>query len=63
MRSPELSRFALSIGVAAAMLTGCGGSQPPIGLPSLLQNSSQGSGIAKPSPVTPTYKVSAPLPF
>ena len=27
------SRCALSISVAAAMLAGCGGSQPPIGVP------------------------------
>ena len=27
------SHMALSVGVAAAMLAGCGGSQPPIGAP------------------------------
>lgn len=31
MKSLEFSRYALSMGVAAAMLAGCGGSQPPIG--------------------------------
>jgi hypothetical protein len=31
MRSLGLSRYVVSIGVAVAMLVGCGGSQPPIG--------------------------------
>jgi hypothetical protein len=30
MRSRQLSRFALSVCVTTVMLTGCGGSQPPI---------------------------------
>ena len=33
MTSRELSRFALGVCAAAAMLAGCGGSQPPIGAP------------------------------
>ncbi len=33
MKSREFSRFALSICAAAAMLAGCGGSQPPIAAP------------------------------
>jgi|HubBroStandDraft_4_1064222.scaffolds.fasta_scaffold00010_84 hypothetical protein len=33
MKSFDFGRFALSIGVAAAMLVGCGGSQPTIGAP------------------------------
>ena len=33
MTSLGLSRYALTMGVAAAMLAGCGGSQPPIGVP------------------------------
>ena len=32
MKSLGLNRYALAIGAAAALLTGCGGSQPPIGL-------------------------------
>jgi hypothetical protein len=31
MKVSDFSRYALSGCVAAAMLTGCGGSQPPIG--------------------------------
>ena len=33
MNSLDFGRFALSMGVAAAMLAACGGSQPPIGAP------------------------------
>jgi hypothetical protein len=33
MKSLGLTRYALVIGTAAAMLAGCGGSQPPIGAP------------------------------
>jgi hypothetical protein len=33
MKSLGLNRYALTIGAAAAMLVGCGGSQPPIGAP------------------------------
>jgi hypothetical protein len=36
MKSLDFSRYALSSCVAAAMLAGCGGSQPPIGAPGLL---------------------------
>ena len=42
MRSLDFSRYA-PIGVAAAMLAGCGGSQPPIGAPSAMP---QTSGLA-----------------
>jgi hypothetical protein len=39
MRFWDLSRYALSASVAAALLTGCGGSQPPIGAPgAMLKN-------------------------
>jgi hypothetical protein len=31
MKSLGLSRYALAMGAAAALLAGCGGSQPPIG--------------------------------
>ena len=33
MKGPDFSRYALSSCVAAAMLTGCGGSSAPIGVP------------------------------
>ncbi len=33
MTSLGLSRYALTIGAASALLVGCGGSQPPIGVP------------------------------
>ncbi len=33
MKTLDLSRFALSMGAAAVLLAGCGGSQPPIGAP------------------------------
>jgi hypothetical protein len=36
----DLSRFALSSCVAAAMLAGCGGSQPPIGAPGAMAQTS-----------------------
>jgi hypothetical protein len=40
MKSRELSRFALSVCVAIVMLAGCGGSQPPIGSPGAMQQTS-----------------------
>jgi hypothetical protein len=40
MTSRELSRYALSNCVAAAMLAGCGGSQPPLGAPGAMSQSS-----------------------
>ncbi|HVR46123.1 MAG TPA: hypothetical protein VMT95_05755, partial [Candidatus Binatia bacterium] len=36
MRSLGLGRYASSIGAAAALLAGCGGSQPPIGASSAM---------------------------
>ncbi|MGP8100872.1 MAG: peptidase S8 [Candidatus Cybelea sp.] len=38
MKSLDFGRYALSSCVAAAMLAGCGGSQPPIGAPGLTQS-------------------------
>jgi hypothetical protein len=38
MRSLGLGRYALTSCVAAAMLAGCGGSQPPIGAPAMQQS-------------------------
>ena len=37
MTSQERSRFVLSVCAAAAMLAGCGGSQPPIGATGAVQ--------------------------
>jgi hypothetical protein len=45
VRVADFGRFALSTCVAAAMLTGCGGSQPPIGVPGTLP---QSAGMARP---------------
>jgi len=38
MKSFGLSRYALAMGATSALLTGCGGSQPPIGAPGAQQN-------------------------
>jgi serine/threonine-protein kinase len=59
-----LSRFELSASgyiFIAALLAGCGGSQPPIGAPNLVPKSSQVSGIVKPPSAMLTYKASGPL--
>ena len=40
MKSLGLSRYALTMGVAAAMLAGCGGSQPPIDAPGAMPQTS-----------------------
>ncbi len=39
MKSLDFSRYALSMGVAAALLASCGGSQPPIGAPRAMTSS------------------------
>lgn len=39
MRRPDFSRYALCSSLAAAMLTGCGGSQPSIGMPGAMPQS------------------------
>jgi hypothetical protein len=39
MKRSDLSRYALSVSVAAALLTGCGGSQPPVGAPGAMTQS------------------------
>jgi hypothetical protein len=56
-----IRRYVVSSCVAAAMLTACGGSQPPIGAPGAMRNSWQNHGIVKPAAVRQTYKVSGPL--
>ncbi|MGA7353800.1 MAG: hypothetical protein WA431_18265 [Candidatus Cybelea sp.] len=40
MESLELGRYALGMGAASAMLVGCGGSQPPIGAPGAMPQTS-----------------------
>ena len=40
MKSFSLGRYALSIGAGAALLAGCGGSQPPIGAPGAMPQTS-----------------------
>ena len=44
MRPLVLGRYALSLNCTAALLAGCGGSQPPIGAPGEM---SQGRAIAQ----------------
>jgi hypothetical protein len=61
MSGLSFSRKASILFVAATMLPGCGGSQPPIGESNLLPKGSQSSGIVEPSSVMPTYNVSRPL--
>jgi hypothetical protein len=46
MKSLELSRYALAIGAASALLAGCGGSHPPMGAPGAM---SQSRAIAQPA--------------
>jgi hypothetical protein len=40
MKVSDFSRYALSVSIAA-MLAGCGGSQPPIGAPGAMPQSSR----------------------
>src|SRR5580700_10082829 len=40
MKRLSLGRYALSMGAAAAILAGCGGSQPPIGAPGAMPQTS-----------------------
>jgi hypothetical protein len=40
MKISDFGRYALSSCVAATMLAGCGGSQPPIGAPGAMPQSS-----------------------
>ena len=52
MKSLNFNRCALCISAAIAMLTGCGGSQPPIGAPassaaSLVRDAASGSGYVQ----------------
>ncbi|MGA2760593.1 MAG: hypothetical protein ABSF08_09780, partial [Candidatus Cybelea sp.] len=62
MKRSALGRYALSSCAAAAMLAGCGGSQPPIGAPGAMQTAtSRGRGVAKPRSAASTYRVSGPL--
>ena len=47
MKSLDFSRYALSSCVAAAMLAGCGGSQPPIGAPGAMPQTSASAAHAE----------------
>ncbi len=49
-----LSRHAVSIGVAAALLAGCGGSQPPVGAPGATAQSRAVAAHAEPSGSCPS---------
>ena len=53
-----LARYVLNIVVAAALLTGCGGSQPPIGVPGAMPQSRR--AIARAADRS-GYKVTGPL--
>jgi sugar lactone lactonase YvrE len=68
MGTLALSRFALSISAAAALLAGCGGSQPPIAISqsraSTMHAERDGSWMlqgAKSSGLRPTYNAKSPL--
>ena len=39
MKGSRLSRYAITLGAASALLAGCGGSQPPIGAPGVMPQS------------------------
>jgi sugar lactone lactonase YvrE len=72
MKGLEFSRYALAMGAAAALLAACGGSQPPIGAPgaiaqtsALATHAARGKSWmlpeAKSEPASATYKVTPPL--
>ncbi len=61
MKGLDFGGCALSCCVAAGLLSGCGGWQPPIGPSSISQKSTPNLEIGKRPPVMPTYKVSGPL--
>ena len=46
MRSLDFRRYVLGVFTAVAMLTGCGGSQPPIGTPGLMPQSAFSRAVA-----------------
>jgi uncharacterized repeat protein (TIGR03803 family) len=60
MRRSNLRHYAISSCVAAALLVGCGGSQPPIGAPGAMpQGTALASArtVAPRAPTSPAYKV------
>jgi sugar lactone lactonase YvrE len=68
MNALHLNRHALGLCVAAELLAGCGGSQPPIGAPGAMARSFTESGsqvvtlaTLKSEPESETYKVTPPL--
>jgi hypothetical protein len=67
MMGLNLGRYALSSCVAAAMLAGCGGSQPPIGTPGAMPHSAQSashaaSGRSQPPVAAPGAMLQSPAP-
>jgi sugar lactone lactonase YvrE len=61
MGTLALSRFAISISAGAALLAGCGGSQPSIGAPGVTPQTSAIAAQGDWSTETPNYKASGPL--
>jgi uncharacterized repeat protein (TIGR03803 family) len=57
MRRWNLSHYAISSCVTAALLAGCGGAQPPIGAPGMTPLASRAEGRARHSPATSAYQV------
>jgi uncharacterized repeat protein (TIGR03803 family) len=57
MKSFSLGAYALSGGVAVALLAGCGGSQPQIGAPTTSAQAGRADGVAPHSPTTSSYQV------
>jgi len=61
MKSLDFGRCELGICAAAAMLAGCGGSQPPVGGLGAIPITSQSRAVVKQSFAVPSYKASSPL--
>jgi uncharacterized repeat protein (TIGR03803 family) len=60
MKDLSFGRFALSIGVAAALLPACGGSQSPIGAPGVMPQSSASTARADSKGYAVVYSFGAP---
>ncbi|HLY02874.1 MAG TPA: hypothetical protein VKR56_10345 [Candidatus Cybelea sp.] len=61
MKLSVFSRYALNSCISAAMLAGCGGSQPPIGAQGAMPERVQNHEAPKLRTAMPSYKVSGPL--
>ncbi|MFY9719024.1 MAG: choice-of-anchor tandem repeat GloVer-containing protein, partial [Candidatus Cybelea sp.] len=60
MKALDFSRYALSCGLAAALLAGCGGSQPPMGAPSTVrQNATSLACYAQAASLAPQKRARA----